>query len=156
MTQPIDEKRDLVLSKDLAATPAQIWAAWSSPELLATWWAPVPFKTEVQKMELVTGGAFDTAMSGPNGEHFAGRGLFLEVVPQQRIVFTDTLEEGYRPGKEPFMTAIITLEPLETGTRYTALVRHKDEETCKKHEEMGFFPGWGTVMDQLEQVAQGL
>jgi uncharacterized protein YndB with AHSA1/START domain len=42
------------------------------------------------------------------------------------------------------------------GTRYTARVLHKNEADSKKHEELGFFDGWGTVIDQLSVVAQRL
>ncbi|MGZ5152518.1 MAG: SRPBCC domain-containing protein [Burkholderiales bacterium] len=49
---------------------------------------------------------------------------------------------------------MITLEAHGKGTKYTALAIHKDEEGRKKHEEMGFYDGWGTALDQLVAVAK--
>ena len=55
------------------------------------------------------------------------------------------------------MTAIITFEDIGGGrTRYTAIARHRNAETAKTHKDMGFYEGWGTVVDQLEAYAQGL
>ncbi|MGZ5089599.1 MAG: SRPBCC domain-containing protein [Burkholderiales bacterium] len=72
----------------------------------------------------------------------------------------DALEPGYRPSSRLFtcgisyFTAVITLEAHGKGTKYTALAIHKDEEGRKKHEEMGFYDGWGTALDQLVAVAK--
>ncbi|NVN12404.1 SRPBCC domain-containing protein [Nguyenibacter vanlangensis] len=51
------------------------------------------------------------------------------------------------------MTAEITMELVPGGTRYRALVRHKSAQDRAKHEEMGFFQGWGTCLTQLEELA---
>ncbi len=83
-------------------------------------------------------------------------GCYLEVVPHRRLTFTDALGPGYRPNKEPFMTATILFTPDGSGTRYAAIVRHADPEAKKKHEDMGFFNGWGTALDQLVAYARGL
>jgi uncharacterized protein YndB with AHSA1/START domain len=47
------------------------------------------------------------------------------------------------------MTAVVIFEPHGKGTKYTAIAIHKDEDTRKKHEEMGFYGGWSTALDQL-------
>lgn len=70
-------------------------------------------------------------------------------MPNERLIWTDTLLPGYRPSENPFFTAILTLEPQGSGTRYTAIALHRDEAGRKKHEEMGFEEGWGTVADQM-------
>jgi len=59
----------------------------------------------------------------------------------------------FRPNPEAVMTADITMEAVPGGTRYRALVRHKSPEDRQKHEEMGFFEGWGTCLIQLEALA---
>ena len=76
-------------------------------------------------------------------------GCYLEVVPNERLVWTDALLPGYRPAENPFMTAIITLESQGKGTRYTAVAIHRDDAGRKKHEDMGFYQGWGKALDQL-------
>jgi uncharacterized protein YndB with AHSA1/START domain len=74
---------------------------------------------------------------------------FSRSFPNERLIWTDTLLPGYRPAEKPFFTAILTLEPQGSGTRYTAIALHRDAETRKKHEEMGFQEGWGTVVNQM-------
>ena len=63
--------------------------------------------------------------------------------------WTDALLPGYRPSANPFFTAIVTLEPQGSRTRYTAMAIHRDEAGRKRHEEMGFRDGWGKALDQL-------
>ena len=83
-------------------------------------------------------------------------GCILVVEPARRLVWTDGLGLLYRPNAEAFMTAEITMEAVESGTRYRALVRHKNPEDRKKHEEMGFFQGWDTCLTQLDELASTL
>jgi uncharacterized protein YndB with AHSA1/START domain len=84
-------------------------------------------------------------------------GVWLEVVPKTRLVFTDTYAEGWAPAPDPFMTAILDLSDAPGGgTLYTATARHRSPEARQTHEEMGFFGGWGTVADQLEAYARTL
>ena len=102
------------------------------------------------------GGACNTTFE-VDGNLIENRGVYLEVVPQERLVFTDTYTAGWKPAPEPFMTAILTFEDIGDGrTRYTAVARHRSAETAKHHAEMGFHGGWGTVATQLEAYAQGL
>jgi uncharacterized protein YndB with AHSA1/START domain len=77
-------------------------------------------------------------------------GCFLEIVKNQRLVWTDALAPGYRPSAEPFFTAMVLLESDgRGGTKYTAIAMHKDPEGREKHEQMGFAEGWGQVFDQM-------
>ena len=147
---------DLVLTRDIDVPRELVWEAWTNPRHLEKWWTPAPWTTEVLEFEPRPGGSFRTMMRGPEGEEHDNRGAFLEVVENERIVFTDAVGPGYRPAKQPFMTAVITLEDHAGGTRYTARVLHKDEADRDKHEKMGFFEGWGTCIEQLAAVAREL
>jgi uncharacterized protein YndB with AHSA1/START domain len=141
---------DLVLTRTVDAPPSLVWAAWTKPEHLKQWWAPKPFTTPECEMDVRPGGVLRTLMRGPDGTEYPTMGIFLELVENERLVFTDTLHPGYRPASEPFFSAIITLEALEGGrTRYTARAIHKDQADREKHERMGFHEGWGTAADQL-------
>jgi uncharacterized protein YndB with AHSA1/START domain len=84
-------------------------------------------------------------------------GVFLEVVPKEKLVFTDAYTEGWKPAENPFMTAILLLEDAGAGrTRYTAIARHRTAEARQSHEDMGFFTGWDIVADQLQDYARSL
>lgn len=153
----IGESRDLTITRLLHASPAALWRAWSEPELLCQWWCPQPWTTEVLAFDLQPGGAFHTLMSSPDGNTSDNPGSFLEVVPRERIVLTSLLTAGWRPAT-PWLgfTAVITMAPEGTGTRYTATVMHPDPDTRERHEKMGFFEGWGLVITQLDELASAL
>ena len=144
-----DPKLDLVLEREVDVPPSLVWEAWTTPEHLVHWFTPAPWKTKDCEIDLRPGGMFRAVMVSPEGQEFPNVGCYLEVVPKQRLVWTDALLPGYRPALEPFFTGAILLEPKGAGTKYTAIAIHRDEATRNKHKEMGFFEGWSTVLDQL-------
>ncbi|MBH1555078.1 SRPBCC family protein [Stenotrophomonas maltophilia] len=148
---------DLVISRVLNAPRAALWRAWTDPELLRQWWCPKPWTTQVRAFDLRPGGAFHTFMQGPDGGSSDNPGSFLEIVPQQCLVFTSMLGPGWRP-QSPWLgfTAIITMEDEGQGCRYTARVMHPDKSLRDQHEQLGFFDGWNTAIGQLEALAAGL
>lgn len=149
----------LRLSRLLKAPRSALWRAWSDPVHLAQWWCPKPWVTEVLAFDFRSGGAFHTRMRGPQGGESDNPGCFLELVSQQRIVFTSQLGAGWQPLKAWMpMTAVFEMadEPGSPGTRYTATCLHPDEATARQHAEMGFDEGWGICMDQLDAYALSL
>jgi uncharacterized protein YndB with AHSA1/START domain len=148
----IDPDRDPVLERVVPTSRADIYAAWTTPELILQWFTPKPWKTTFAEIDLRPGGASKITMESPEGQQFPNVGCFLECVENERLVFTDAMEPGFRPSKEPFFTGIIELEDVEGGTLYRAIARHKDAETCQKHEAMGFQTGWGQCLDQLVEL----
>lgn len=144
-----DPKLDLVLERVIDVPRELVWRAWTEPEHLKKWFTPAPWKTIDCEIDLRPGGMFRTVMLSPEGQEFPNLGCFLEVVPQEKLVFTDALTPGYRPADKPFFTAIVLLEAQGSGTKYTAIAIHKDESGRKTHEDMGFADGWGKALDQL-------
>jgi uncharacterized protein YndB with AHSA1/START domain len=149
-----DPKLDLVLERVVDVPRELVWRAWTTPEHLLPWFCPKPWTTIDCEIDLRPGGIFRTVMRSPEGQEFPNVGCYLEVVPNERLVWTDALLPGYRPSENPFMTAVLTLEPSGKGTRYVATAIHRDEAGRKKHEEMGFQEGWGTVIDQLVEYVK--
>jgi uncharacterized protein YndB with AHSA1/START domain len=148
---------ELTISRLLNAPRSSVWQAWSDPQELIKWWCPRPWTTELRGFDLRPGGTFYTFMRGPDGDTSDNPGVFLEILPQERIVFTSALLAGWCPATPWLaMTAIITMEAEDASTRYTARVLHKDAEDQLKHEEMGFYEGWGICIDQLGELAREL
>jgi uncharacterized protein YndB with AHSA1/START domain len=130
-----------------------LFRAWTEPELLKQWFTPRPWTTPVVELDVRPGGSSYILMRGPEGEEFPNRGVYLEVEPNERLVFTDAYVEAWVPSQKPFMTAEITFEDEGGKTRYTACVRHWTEGDREEHEKMGFYEGWGKATDQLEALA---
>ena len=152
----VNPKLDLVLERIVDVPRSLVWKCWTEPQHLMKWFCPLPWTTTECEIDLRPGGIFSTVMRSPEGQAVPNVGIYLEVVPEERLVFTDALLPGYRPSNNPFMTAVLMLESHGTGTKYTAMAIHKDAETRAKHEEMGFHDGWGTALDQLVAHAKGL
>jgi uncharacterized protein YndB with AHSA1/START domain len=144
-----DPTLDLVLERDIDVPRPLVWKAWTTPEHVKQWFAPKPWSVSECVIDLRPGGVFRTVMRSPEGDTYPGDGCVLEVVPNERLVWTDALLPGYRPAPEPFFTAMIELRDSGGGTRYVATAIHRDAEGRKRHEDMGFLDGWGMALDQL-------
>ena len=158
MTSPIikiDPDRDLVLEREIDVPVELVWKAWTTPEHLRHWFAPKPWSVSSCDLDLRPGGAFNFVMRSPDGQEYPNTGCYLEVTPLERLIFTDTLQSGYRPSAEPFFTAVLQLARNGTGTRYKAIAIHGDSDGRKKHEQMGFHDGWGTVLTQMVEYIKG-
>lgn len=154
----IDPTLDLVLEREVDVPPHLVWAAWTTPEHVKTWFAPKPYEVAECEIDLRPGGIFRTVMRSPEGETMdEGAGCFLEVVENERLVWTAALGPGFRPVASDFpFTAIITMQPAGSGTKYRAVAVHGTKEMKTQHEEMGFQEGWGAALDQLVELAKGL
>jgi uncharacterized protein YndB with AHSA1/START domain len=92
-------------------------------------------------------------MQDENGNKYPNVGVYLELVPNKKIVFTDAFTSGWKPAGKPFMVAEILLEEQPDGkTKYTATARHWHVEDKEAHEKMGFHAGWGQCADQLASL----
>lgn len=143
--------RELTLTRILDAPPARVFAAWT--RRFKDWWGPHGMTTPQCEMDLRPGGVFKTVMRAADGTEYLTRGVFLEVVPERRIVFTDAFDPGWQPHPDIFFTAITTFEAQpDGGTKVTARALHWSVESRDRHEEMGFAQGWGESLDRLAVV----
>ncbi len=151
-----DPNLDLVLTREIDAPRELLWECWTTPEHMVHWYVPRPHSVKDIRIDLRPGGASESVFVVDGQEH-PQRGVYLEVIPNERLVFTDTYTAGWKPNPEPFMTAILVFEDIGQGrTRYTAIARHRSQATAERHEAMGFSSGWSTVAGQLEAYAQSL
>lgn len=95
-------------SREIAASPGQVFAAFTDPERLARWWGPAGFTNTFALCEFKTGGRWSYVMHGPNGANFRNESEFVEIEPAQRVVIRHISEPKYR--------LTITLTPSAGGT----------------------------------------
>ncbi len=105
---PITE-RTLATARVVAASPDQVFAAFTSPERLARWWGPKGFRNTFQEFEPRPGGTWRFVMHGPNGASYPNHSVFESLVPGQRIVI--------RHVSGPRFTLTVTLAADGAGTR---------------------------------------
>jgi uncharacterized protein YndB with AHSA1/START domain len=143
----------LKISRYIAAPPQVVWTTYV--ERGTEWFTPRPWTTPEVDFDVRPGGRANITMASPEGERHSYKGVFLEVVPNRRLVSTGAMTEGWVPqaGDMNFVR-IDSFKPEGEGTRYTAEARHWDAEAADKHRQMGFEQGWGAAADQLAEVAE--
>ena len=149
---------DLTLQRVIRAPRAVVWRAWTEPSQLEQWWVPAPAVARVDRLEAQPGGAFVTRIS-EDGVEFGPHmdASFLLVDDGERLVFTNAVDSRWRPTRpDPIaMVAEIVLRDHPDGTDYRVVVRHGDPAARARHEELGFFDGWGSVTGQLTAFVEG-
>ena len=108
------------------------------------------------EIDVRPGGSSYIVMKGPDGTEMPNRGIYLEVIPNNKLVFTDAYTSAWVPSGKPFFTAIVTFENEGGKTKYTARALHWSAEDRKAHEAMGFHEGWAKVAEQMAALAQTL
>jgi uncharacterized protein YndB with AHSA1/START domain len=120
------------------------------------WFAPKPWTTPTVEIDVRTGGSSLIVMRSSDGKDFPNRGVYLEVVKNQRLIFTDAFTAAWELSQKPFMTVVLSFEDLGGKTKYTARVRHWTDADRGSHEKMGFHGGWAMCTEQLAEVVAKL
>jgi uncharacterized protein YndB with AHSA1/START domain len=131
----------VTLVRRIKASPAKVWAAITRPEQMLQWWGPDAGPTLSVQAEVYPGGRFSVVFRLLNGEEHNPTGIYREVIPEKKLVFTWDL-----PGApEPETLVTFLLEPFEGGTRLTLThERLPDEAARASHEQ-----GWNGLLDKL-------
>lgn len=148
--------RDLTLTRLIDAPPEAVFKCWTTPSLITQWFTPPPYQTVRAETDVRPGGSTLIVMRSPEGVEMPNRGIYLEVVPNEKLVFTDAYTTAWELSEKPFMTVILTFENINGKTQYTAVARHWTVADCEAHEKMGFHTGWGIATDQLAALAATL
>jgi uncharacterized protein YndB with AHSA1/START domain len=141
----------LGVTRFIAAPPETVWDVMTNR--IDEWWCPKPWRAEFASLERRAGGASTCTMYGPDGEVHPHPGLVLAWDEGRRFAFTDAIIGDLMPAG-PFMIGIWEIAAEGEGTRYTAISRHWDEATARRHDEMGFTDGWGACADQLVALCE--
>lgn len=146
-----DNDLTLSVTRLIDAPVETVWKI--ATERQAEYWCPKPWTVELIEQDWRAGGRSAMIMRGPDGEEMPQEGVFLEVTPNKRFVFTDAFSAGWIP-RSHFMVG--TMEFADEGgkTRYTGTARHWDVESFEQHKAMGFEPGWSKVAEQLAELAE--
>lgn len=156
-------QRELVITRTLNFPREIVWKAWTDPEHVQHWWGPRGFTSPVCRNDFRVGGRYLYCMRSPEGEDYWNTGVYLEIVPLERIVHTDSFSdaEGHVvPASHYGLSADFPLETLLTEIfedlrgktrltlRQSGLPAGTDAESARQ--------GWDEAIDRLiECLEQG-
>jgi uncharacterized protein YndB with AHSA1/START domain len=149
------EGRDLLLTRIIDAPREQVFKAWTEPKLLMQWFAPKPSTTPMAETDVRAGGTSLIVMSSPEGKEYPNHGVYLEVVPNVRLVSTDACAMAWEPSEKPFMRVILTFEDQGGKAKYPARVRNWNDADREAQEKMGCHGGWPMCTEQLAALVGG-
>ena len=148
MENPNDlSKRILSIKRTFNAPIATVWEAWTEPEHIVQWWAPKGMEVKVIHHEFRVGGNWKYTMQMPDGTEFISEGVYTEIVMFRKIVTS----ASFKPMTEDVILQTI-FEENGASTNFLFSVIHPTEEYCKQQEKMGFYNGWGSALNRLEET----
>ena len=136
-------KPSLTLKRHFNASPEKIYAAWTDPEKIAHWFGPERIETLRAQADARVGGAFRIVMRSPDGEEHDVSGVYREVVPNEKLVFTWAWRST--PERESLVTILI--KPDGAGSLLTLIHEQFFDETARDHHR----EGWVGCFDKLER-----
>ncbi len=141
---PLEERPSLSITRHYNASLAKVWHAWTDPEALKEWFRPDDsFSVPLAETDVRVGGRFRVLMVSSKGEKHEASGVYLEVIPNQKLVYTWVWKET--PERESLVT--VTLRPSGSGTELE--LKHEqfvDAEDRDSHKE-----GWTGSLALLER-----
>ena len=131
----------VTIVRRIKAPPAKIWAAITRPEQMLVWWGPDAGPTLSVEADVRPGGRFSIKFRLLNGDEHNPTGVYREVTPDKKLVFTWELPA--LPERETLVTFL--LKPFDGGTELTLIHEHlPDEDARRSHEQ-----GWSGLLDKL-------
>src|SRR2546430_6205325 len=151
-------ERTLVTTRIFDAPRERVYKAWTDPKQLAQWFPPEGFTAPVCQLDVRVGGAIRIDMKGPEGEPFngalfPGKGVYREVVPNERLAFTFTPEIGGRA-----MPTVLMTVQFEDQAGKTKLTIQQTLDSVADYEEMvktGMEQGIAESLGKLAGVLSG-
>jgi uncharacterized protein YndB with AHSA1/START domain len=138
-------ERELVIARTLDAPRALVFAAWTDPRRALQWWGPVNYPAAHAEMDVRPGGAWRICLrSTEGGPDLWQGGVFREVVPPERLVFTFAWEEEGERGLE----TLVTVTLAEAGGKTRMTFRQTPFQSDKERD--GHRWGWNSAFDRLD------
>ena len=143
MEQRLATKPSLTLQRHYPVAPEKVWRAWTDAEAVKRWWGPGPGEpVSLAELDVRVGGRFRIVFGGPDGKMHECAGVYQEVVPNRKLVFT-----WHWPNSTPERVSVVTIifQAVEKGTEL--IFKHEqlfDEKARDDHKR-----GWSASLDKL-------
>lgn len=136
-------KPSLTIKRRIKAPPAKVYAAWTDPQKIMHWWGPEAAEVLHAEVDLRVGGRFRKITRTPDGEQHEVSGIYREVVPNEKLVFTWAWRST--PERESLVT--VALKGDGGGTVLTLTHEQFFDEAARE----GHRYGWTGALDKLER-----
>ncbi len=136
-------KPSLTIKRRFKASPAQVFAAWTDPEKMSRWMGPANVTVPLVECDLRAGGRYRIIMRNADGAEHDVSGVYREIVPHEKLVFTWT----WRHAADTETLVTLTFKPDGDGTLMT--LHHEqfgDEDMRARHNA-----GWSGTLEKLEK-----
>jgi uncharacterized protein YndB with AHSA1/START domain len=131
----------VTIVRRIKAPPAKVWAAITQPKLMIQWWGPDAGPTLRADADVRPGGCFNIIFRLQNGDEHNPTGVYREVVPEKKLVFT--WEWPGSRERESLVTFL--LKPSDGGTELTLIHEHLPDEEARISHALG----WNGLLDKL-------
>jgi uncharacterized protein YndB with AHSA1/START domain len=143
-TKPTATKPSLTLKRRFKAPPAKVFAAFTDPEKVKHWMGPGEVKAVRAEGDVRAGGRYRWVMQAPDGEQHDVSGVYREVVPNEKLVFTWAWKST--PERESMVTVL--LKPDGDGTLLTLMHEQFFDEAARDSHQ----GGWNGAFDKMEKL----
>jgi uncharacterized protein YndB with AHSA1/START domain len=148
--------QELLITRVFDAPRERVWKAWTDPEELKRWWGPKNFTAPFFTIDFREGGTYHYCMRSPEGRDYWATGAYREIVPMERIVFTDAFADengnvvpasyyGMDGDWPEELVVTLTFEEFLGKTRFT--LRHTGIPEGQMRDMTG--AGWNESLDKL-------
>ena len=142
------QKPSLTLSRSYPVAPEKVWRAWTDPEAVKRWWGPGGVQpVSLARLDVRVGGRFRIVFGGAEGKDHEVQGVYKEVVPNRKLVFTWTWPNS-TPERESLVT--IMFRAVDRGTQLDFLHEQLFDESVRDNHKRG----WSETLDKLAQFLQ--
>ncbi len=158
---------DLVITRTYDAPRERVWSMWTNAEKMQKWWGPKEFSVPTYKLDLTIGGTYLYCMGIPGSEMIWSGGEYKEIVPHERLVFTDHFadKDGNKvsgtvygmPSDFPLeMTVTVTLEDTKDPASEFSPIKTKMTLRQGPHPAGEIFTmaraGWSESFEKLAEL----
>ena len=156
LTLPTDEQ--ILIEREFDAPAHLVYTAWTTPELVKRWWHAKRGEVTLAEIDLRVGGRWRYVMVTDDGSEVGFHGEYREIVPDQRLVSTESFEGVPEGVSEQDATTVNTATFAEAGQRtmVTLLIQASSKASRDAIIESGMEDGLQDALELLEQLAASL
>jgi uncharacterized protein YndB with AHSA1/START domain len=144
MSTALATKPNLTIKRRINAPPAKVYQAWTDPQKMMRWYAPADAETLAAETDTRVGGRFRVLMRTSDGGEHDVSGVYREVVPDQKLVFT------WAWRSKPEWESLVTVTLRRDGDATMLTLTH--EQLPDAGERDGHRTGWTGAIDKLERL----